>query len=62
MGGRELPEDVEYVNCAPYHFFLNSSAKARVVEGAPAGDVLLGKCAGGKVELEPYGVCWIKSR
>ena len=62
VGGRELPEDVEYVNCAPYHFFLNSSAKARVVEGAPAGDVLLGKCAGGKVELEPYGVCWIKSR
>jgi beta-galactosidase len=58
--GRLLPPDVEYVDCSPYHFFLNSSAASRVVDSAPPGEVLVGKCQGGKVELDPYGVCWIK--
>jgi beta-galactosidase len=58
--GRELPPNVQYVNCAPYHFFLNSSSQPRTVAGAPAGEVLLGKRSGQTVDLEPYGVCWIK--
>ena len=60
--GRELPQNVQYVNCAPYHFFLNSSSQPRTVANAPAGEILAGRCADGKVELEPYGVCWIMEK
>jgi beta-galactosidase len=62
VSGRELPPNVQYVNCAPYHFFLNSSSQPRTVAGAPAGEVLVGKCSAGKVDLEPYGVCWIREK
>jgi len=57
---RFLPDGVEYVDCSPYHIFLNSAAASRRVLRAPAGTVLLGRRTKGVVQLEPYGVCLIR--
>ncbi len=54
----ELPPGVEYIDCSPYHFYLNATGETLPAPSLPDGEML----AGQRDSLPPYGVVIIREK
>jgi beta-galactosidase len=56
----DIPLGVEYVNCSPYHFYINATGDEQSVKQSSSGNAIIGIKDEDRICLPPYGVCIVK--